>query len=260
MTIRQTLTTSVVAILCIAGVGWLQVPQLRRVIASKQHVSQPQLEREVEAEKLRLNFLEKVPAFGFDNLMSDWVFLNFLQYFGDDDARAKTGYVISPEYFEVILKHDPRFLQAYLALSVSTSMYAGMPERSVGLMEKGLKSVTAQVPHRSYYIWRYKGIDELLFLGNHQAAKQSFEKAAEWASTYPDPESKQVAELSERTAEFLARNPESKSAQIAAWTMVLNNQVDERTRKIAISKIQELGGQVEVTPEGIVRISIPQEE
>jgi hypothetical protein len=259
MTIRQTIATSVIAILCGVGAYWLQVPQLRRVITSSQNVSPAQLEREVEAERLRLNFLEKVPAFGFDNLMSNWVFLNFLQYFGDDEARAKTGYGISPDYFEVILKHDPRFLQAYLALSVSTSMYAGMPERSVGLMEKGLKFVAPQAPKRSYYIWRYKGIDELLFLGNDQAARQSFEKAAEWASTYTDDESKQVAEISRRTADFLARNPNSISAQIAAWSMVLNNQVDERTRKIAIGKIQELGGQVVVTPEGRIRISIPVE-
>jgi NAD-dependent DNA ligase len=51
--------------------------------------------------------------------------------------------------------------------------------------------------------------------------------------------------------QFLDRNPKSKSAQIAAWTMVLTNQVDERTRKFAIERIKALGGKVYITPQGI---------
>jgi hypothetical protein len=112
---------------------------------------------EVKAEKVRLNLLQKVPAFGFDNLLGDWAFLNFIQYFGDDEARAATGYRLSPDYFDVIIDRDPKFLQAYFFLSGSGSLYAGMPERSVTLMEKGLKSLSPQSPPKSYYVWRYKG-------------------------------------------------------------------------------------------------------
>src|SRR4028118_1979843 len=98
--------------------------------------------------------------------------------------------------------------------------------------------MSPQTPPKSYYVWRYKAIDELLFLGNAQAAKQSFEKAAEWASIYPDQRSKQVAALSRKTANFLARNPNSKNGQVSAWSMVLTNAPDARTQKIAIERIQ----------------------
>jgi hypothetical protein len=255
--LHQLVAASIAALLCILAVGSLQIPQLNRIRNPAQTDSPEAFQQDVALEKLRLNFTQKAPAFGYDNLFADWVFLSFLQYFGDDDARAVTGYHLTPEYFEIIVDRDPRFLGAYTGLSTSISLYAGRPEESVALIEKGLKSMSPRVPLKSYYVWRYKGIDELLFLGDTQAAKQSFEKAAQWASTYSDEESKYVAELSRKTAQFLARNPKSKSAQVVAWTMVLNYATDDRTQKIAISRIEALGGKVTTTPEGRLMIQAP---
>ncbi|MBE9124832.1 MULTISPECIES: hypothetical protein [unclassified Coleofasciculus] len=256
--LSQWLLPSLTAFLCVAAVGWLQIPQLNQLTDRGKTPSTVDIERDVEAEKARLELLQKLPTFGFNNLLADWVFLNFLQYFGDDQARTETGYELSPEYFEIILKQDPKFLQAYMFLSGSTTLYAGMPERSIALMEEGLKQLSPEVPPKSYYIWRYKGIDELLFLGDAQAAQESFENAAEWASTYPDEESQQVAAISRQTAQFLTRNPTSKSAQVSAWSMILQNAVDDRTRQTAINQIESLGGNVIITPEGGVRIQLPQ--
>lgn len=247
---RQTIGTSLTVCLCMLGVGLMQFPQLQKLLNNQKSSSLETLEAEIKAEQIRLNILKQMPSFGYDNLIADWAYINFLQYFGDDEARAKTGYSISPEYFEVILGRDPRFLGAYLGLSASTSMYAGMPERSIELMEENLKFLSPKVPEKSYYVWRYKGIDELLFLGDSQAAKQSFIKTADWASKSSDEESKLTADRSQKTAQFLNRNPDSKIARISTWVMVLNNGVDERTRKRAISEIKALGGDVVSTPEG----------
>jgi len=260
MKLNQSVWASLVAILGIIIVGWLQMPQLNQLKKTANKSTAEVLQQEIDSEELRLNLLEKTPVFGFDNLVADWVFLDFLEYFGDDLARQITGYQLSPEYFEVILNHDPRFLQAYLFLSTSSSLYAGLPEKSVALMDEGLKSLSPQVPAKSYYIWRYKGVDELLFLGNAQAARESFTQAANWASTYSDAESKQVASLSSQTAEFITKNPRSKQAQVSAWTMVLNNAPDDRTREIAINRIEALGGKVLVTPEAAVQIMLPRSD
>ncbi|BAZ33420.1 hypothetical protein NIES4074_59300 [Cylindrospermum sp. NIES-4074] len=257
---RQALVTPLVACLCVLGVSLLQLPQLKKLLVSKQTASLETLEKGIKAENLRLNLLKKMPSFGYDNFIADWTYIDFLQYFGDDEVRDKTGYSLSPEYFEVILERDPRFLEAYLSLSSSTSLYAAMPERSIALMEKGLKSLSPWVPEKSYYVWRYKGIDELLFLGNSQAAQESFSKAANWASNLSDEESQLAAYLSQKTAEFLSRNPDSKFARIATWSMVLNNKVDERTRKRAISEIESLGGMVITTPEGRQQIKFPEKD
>jgi hypothetical protein len=257
---RQVLGALLIVFFSIFEVGRLQYSYLQQIISKQQTANVKNLEKQIQTEKLRLNLLQKMPSFGYANLIADWIYLNFLQYFGDDEARAQTGYSLSPEYFEVILARDPRFLQAYLGLSISTSMYAAMPERSVALMEKNLKFLSAKVPHKAYYVWRYKGIDELLFLGNSQASEQSFTTAAEWASEYTDEESKQVAYVSARTAKFLQRNPNSKHAQISTWTMVLNNPVDEKTRQRAIREIEALGGKIIKNSDGTIRIKLPEKD
>lgn len=254
---RQTVVAPFIVCLCMLGIVLFQFPKLQKLLYNQQTTSSEIIEKDLKAEKLRLSLLKRMPAFGYDNLIANWAYLNFLQYFGDDEIRAKTGYSLSPEYFEVIIERDPRFLEAYLALSTSTSLYAAVPKRTINMIEKGLKSLSPQVQEKSYYVWRYKAIDELLFLGDSQAAQESFLMAAKWASQFSDEESKFVASTSLKTAEFLSRNPDSKYAQIATWGMILSNQVDESTRKIAISQIEELGGKVITTPEGTHRIIFP---
>ncbi|MBC6433985.1 hypothetical protein FM036_26440 [Nostoc sp. HG1] len=254
---RKAIATPFIICVCILGVGLIQFPQLQKLINSKESASLEVLEKEIKSESIRLNFLQKMPSFGYDNFIADLVYLNFLQYFGDDQVRDKTGYSLSPEYFEVIIERDPRFLAVYQSLSISTSLYAAMPERAIALSEKGLKSLSPWIPEKSYYVWRYKGIDELLFLGNAQAAQKSFATAANWASNFSDAESQLIANSSQKTAEFLSRNPNSKYAQISTWAMVLNNQVDQRTQKRAIKEIEALGGKVITTTEGANKILFP---
>jgi len=246
----QALITPLVACFSVLGVSALQLPRLQSLLINKQTASLEILEQDIQKEHLRLSLLKELPTFGYDNLIANCVYLSFLQYFGDDEIREKTGYSLSPEYFEIIIKHDPRFLGAYVSLSTSTSMYAAMPERTIKLINEGLHSITPQVPEKSYYVWRYKGIDELLFLGNSQAAQNSFSMAANWANNYSDPESKYIAQNSHQTALFLSLNPDGTYARIATWAMVLNNNVDEKTRKRVVKEIEALGGKVISTPAG----------
>ncbi|MBD2342933.1 hypothetical protein [Anabaena subtropica] len=257
---RHRILAPCVVCLCALSIGWIQSPRLQNLLKNQQDISLASLEKDIQAESLRLNLLKKTPSFGYDNLMANWVYLNFLQYFGDEEIRAKTGYGLSPEYFEVIIERDPRFLEVYISLSTSISLYAAMPERSIVLMDKALKSLKPKVPEKSYYVWRYKGIDELLFLGNYQAAQQSFTTAANWATNYTDEESKYVAVTSLRTANFLRQNPDSKYAQISTWAMILSNQVDEITQKRAINEIEKLGGRIVTTPEGVNQIIFPPQD
>lgn len=257
--LNQSINVAIAILLCTGAVVGLQLPQLARLKNQAKTASVADYQKQVEAEKLQLQFLRKVPSFGFERLIADWAFINFLLYFGDDSARDKTGYSLSPEYFEIIVDRDPYFLRTYLFLSSSTTLYAGMPERSVALMNRGLKFLSPQVPDKSYYIWRYKATDELLFLADAQAARNSFIKAAEWANNYSDDESKYVASASSQTAKFLATNPQSKAAQISAWTTVLGNAFDNRTRRYAISRIQALGGVVTISPQGELNIQVPKE-
>ena len=220
---NQSSIALIVALLSVIALSSLQMPKLNQLSSKTNSISSINLKQKLNSEKLRLNLLQNFPSFGFNNLIADWTIINFFIYFGDDEARAKTGYTLSPEYFEVVLNHNPYFLAAYPFLSSSTTLYAGMPERTIALMEKHLRFLSPKAPPKSYYIWRYKGTDELLFLGDSQAAKQSFETAGKCADTYADDDSKYIAKISHQTAQFLAKNPNSKSAQVSAWSMVLED-------------------------------------
>ncbi|MCG8362917.1 MAG: hypothetical protein MJA27_06240 [Pseudanabaenales cyanobacterium] len=252
------MTTAFCAV-CVSAIVGLQQPHLRRLKGESMPTSVMLTEDET-AEKLRLNLLQRLPTFGFKNVVADWTFLTFLQYFGDDLARAQKGYRLTPDYFEVIISQDPYFIDFYLFLSGSATLYAGMPDRSIALMEKGLNILQPDSPPDSFFVWRYKGVEELLFLADSQAAQHSFESAADWASQSSHPQGPELAEASRQTAQFLARNPRSKKAQINAWQSILANAFDDPTRQLAISRIEALGGRVILQANGEMTIQYPSED
>lgn len=243
--------TPAVTTLCTIAIVFLQLPKLS---LQNQQLDKSEYVRQEEIEKIRLIFLDKIPSFGFNNLTSAWSFINFIQYFGDSKAREKTGYSLSPEYFESVVNHNPRLVNAYFSLSSATSLFAGRPERSVALIERGLQSIAPTTDPKAYLLWVYKGIDELLFLNNPQAARHSYEMAAQWAYFSLDKNSKQIAANAKATAQFLAKNPGSVQVRIGAWATILSNAPDDATRQIAIRNIQKLGGEIIVTPNGSLQI------
>ena len=238
----------------------LQHDRLVALQAKTSHTTSQDLQRDEQATVAILDLAQKMPTFGFDNLVADWFFLRFLQYFGDDAARAKTGYGLSPEFFQVIIPRDPFYRLFYLFLSGSTSNFAALPEQSVALMAQGLERLTPTVPPDSFYIWRYRGVDELLYLGDGKAAQKSFQTAAEWARQSPHPDAPFMADNSQRTADFLANNPLSKQAQVNAWASVLANAFDDATRQKAIERIEALGGQVTISETGGISLQFPEDD
>lgn len=247
--------------LCTGTIAYLQLQELSKSRAYQEKaLTDTEVQKQLNQTQANLAFLQRLPSFGFDNLIADWAFLQFLQYFGDEPARTKTGYGLSPKFFEIIVDRNPRFFESYISLSTSVSLYSGKPEQAVALMEKGLQSLSPQTDSKAYHIWRYKAVNELLFLGDSQAAQQSHLKAAEWAEISSDSGSDIVAKISRQTAQFLAKNPTSKRAQISSWASVLSNAPDQPTRELAINRIQKLGGKVSVSPQGEVRVQLPEQD
>ena len=255
---KKLFLSAIAALGCIAAILVIQYPQLQQLKGETQ-LSEAELEQQEDFKQLQLQLLQDMPTFGFDNLLADLVFLDFLQYFGDTEARDMTGYSLAPDFFEVVVDNDPLFQDMYLFLTSGVTLYAGQPQTSVALMEEGLASMTPYVPPQSYYVWRNKAIDELLFLGDSEAARQSYLTAAEWASVHDDPASEAAEQYSRQTAEFLANNPDSRLAQAGAWSQILVRAVDEDMRQDIIERIEALGGEVTIG-EGAVRVTLPQED
>lgn len=201
-----------------------------------------------ETDKERLELHTRIPTLGFENLVADWLFLNFIQYFGDDQARKKTGYSIVPSYFAMIVDKDPRFVPAFLVLSSANSIYAGAPEKTITLLNQALKSIEVQsvdkqIAARAHYLWIYKGVDEMLFLADFEAAKHSFLMAQQLAKVAK--EEITVQRMGE-VIQFLETNPDQTKTKIAGWSFILNNARDKKSRDYAIEQLRQLGVNVEI--------------
>jgi hypothetical protein len=210
----------------------------------------------------QVSLLHRMPAIGFDNLIADWIYLNFIQYFGDTEARQKTGYSLLPDYLAGVVKRDPHFVEALILIEVGNSLFAGLPQQSVALLEQALEQIQPKFISRlrPYYLWRYKGNNELLFLGDVAQAKKSYQKSIEWAAVYDDQDSRKIQAISQKSLASLNKNSGSKSARIGAWVNILSNTPDPKTVDRVIQEIEQLGGEVTLLAGGRITVKVPDED
>ncbi|MEB3219932.1 MAG: hypothetical protein VKN72_27345 [Nostocales cyanobacterium 94392] len=209
-----------------------------------------------------LQLLRKIPSLGFQNVISDWVYLNFIQYFGDTEVREKIGYGLCPDYFTTLVSKDSKFTNAVIIMDVCTAIFAGEPFESLQKLQLSAKSLQPQmdaVTVRSYYVWRAIGINQLLFQGQPLKAAESYKKAVAFAEKYNDEDSHRFIENMKRSITYLTNNPNSKMAQIGAWVNVLNTNPDPKTLQRVIKEIELLGGKVQKIEAGGFNVKLPPE-
>jgi hypothetical protein len=226
----------------------------------KQNQNSSEFTRQEQAELQRLTLISRSPRLGFDNMLSNWVYLGFIQYFGDTEARQKTGYSLTPKYFSLVVDQDPHFVEALTLIEVANSLFAALPETSVSLLSRALEKIQPNFISRiePYYLWRTKGNDQLLFLGDVIGAKKSYAKSIEWAENYDNDDSRKIADISRRSIDFLNNNSDSKSARIGAWVNILANNPDPKVRARVVEEIEKLGGKIKVLSPSQISVSVPQ--
>lgn len=242
--------------LCVISISELQKPQLENINSS---LSKEKYLIEEEIKQANINLLKRMPSFGFSNLVSDLAYLQFLQYFGDGEAREKTGYSLSSDYLQTIVQKDPRFVRAYFLTAPASSIFAGKPEETVKTLEMGLKSVTPDLHPHSYYLWVYKAVDEMLFLDRVESAKKSYQMAVKWSEDINTSDSLASAKNITNTIKHINNNPNSVVARIGAWSLVLSSANDDKTQQKALKEIEKLGGEIIVSPDGQVNIKVPED-
>lgn len=234
---------------CLAAIVILQSQEYKK---SAQSVNRANYLIQEEEQARLINWQQKSLDLGFSNLMADWSYLNFVQYFGDKSARKTIGYKLVPNYFKAISKIDPRFAQAHLRLSIANTMYAGYPEQTIALMEQVLESVNPEQKEAAL-LWSSKGLDELLFLGDTEAAINSYQMAAKWAnltkSDWAEPTTKgdRFHSLTIRDLEKALKSASEidlKIAQIRAWSSVLVHIKDNQRKREIVNKISDLKSEV----------------
>lgn len=230
--------SSLVLSACVIGVLFLQNTYRNKIISQTQNIDYFQDEQNLQT---KINFQKNIPAFGFNNLKADWLFLHFVQYLGDQTAREKTGYSLTPQYFANIIEDDINFLSAYLILANANTMYAGQPEKSISLIEEVLNSSSAENDTKQYYLlWLHKAYDELFFLGDIATAKSSYNQAQHWLRQQQLNLPKDRIGGYVPNIELLAENSDIIQAQILAWSTVLPYVKDRETKQKITEKINNL--------------------
>jgi hypothetical protein len=212
-------------------------------------------QQEAQQEALRLKMLKTIPSFGFDNLIADWTFIKFLQYFGDDEARDVTGYNLGQDYFDIVTQRDPRWADIYLFLSTAISFYQGKPETAVNLMERGTRALSPQIHPQAWIVWRTKGLDELLLLGDIPDSIRSHEMAADWVEETP--EGPKWAPMFRATVDYLRRDPDSVPVRFTAWNTIYTQTTDKLVRQRAKQALVKLGAQVQKDKNGKESFILP---
>lgn len=235
---------------CVGGITRLQYPNLSQ---NQQKKTDQEYFRQEQLKATNLRIIDNLPSFGFKNLVADWLFLQFIQYFGDTDARKVTGYQLIPTYFQAIVERDPRFESAYSTLSSTNTIFAGKPKLTVELLSESLEHLSPETSRKGYQLWVYKASDELLYLNDLQAAKSSYQKAIEWAEQSNEPSSEGIAGYAKRMLGFVESNPDTREGRIGAWTVILMTTEQKVVQEEAINAIEELGGEVVKTPDGRIR-------
>jgi hypothetical protein len=252
----KTITNFLTFTVCILLIVFLQQKQTNSI-----NVSSSVLQTEEQKkEKLFLTLQKKMPSLGFSNLKADWIYLKFVQYYGDTYIRQQIGYSLTPDFFQSIIDNDPRFIKAILMLSTANSVYAKQPKATVELLEQVLSKISPQVDPLTPFVWSYKGVDEMLYLGDVARAKNSFEMGSQWALQTNHPAKEAIARRNQETANFLATNPDTEKIKISSWMYLLQTSESVVTQKLAIEQIIALGGKVTYTPEGFLQVYFPKKD
>lgn len=244
--------------LCTVSIAVLQQSILNQ---NKQSATEEEYFRQEQVRATSLNIINNFPDFGFKNLIADWIYLQFIQYYGDTEARKVTGYQLIPQYFQAIVERDPRFTDAHILLSLANTLFAGKPELSVELLEQSLEHLAPNQVERSHELWFNKAMDEFLFLGKLEAAKQSYQKGAEWAEQSTEEGSDDFANYAKRMIRFIETNPDTTEGRIGAWTLILSTTNQRVVQEKVIQELEALGAEVVISSDGsIERVKLPRSE
>lgn len=249
--LRTWLIPGAIAVLAAGGAMAMQWQQLPEIVDKETNYQQF-----VQLEEVHLQLLARMPSLGFDNLIADWAFLRFLGYFGDAEAGNRTAYALNDDYFEPIVKRDPRFVDIYPFISAAISIELGNPELAGQYMERGIESLSPEVNPRGFLLLRYRALDQLLLEGDIPGTIATYERLAKWLDAISEPDG---ASSVRDGAAYLRNNPDSFLPRFWGWRYVWAQAIDDKVRQRAESELLELGAIKQEDANGNFQFVLPEE-
>jgi hypothetical protein len=155
--------------ICAAAMVMIQVTHLKIISLTapeNEEQSRPLLPR---AELLKFFSL------GYNQLLADLWWLNFIQYYGDTKLRLKDKYAYAYNYLDLITQVDPKFTQPYWFAAFAVGSEQKRPDLAARLIERGVRANPD-----NWYLPFIAGINQYLFAGNDVAAARYYRMAAKF--------------------------------------------------------------------------------
>ena len=178
----------------------------------------------------------KRASLGYYGLLANIYWTRAVQYFGFHHLHHATHYELLYPLLDITTDLDPHLIVAYeygsIFLSQQPPEGAGMPDKAVALVEKGIRA------NPGY--WRlYFTLGFIHYQDRHdyRAAQVAFEKGSEIPGALP---------WMKVMAARMAEHADDVATAIALWNGVYETATDQEVRKTAVTHLKSLKADVEI--------------
>lgn len=180
-------------------------------------------------------------ALGYDQLLADFYWLAFVNYVGDDAARAVDRYRLADKYLDLVTGLDPHFIQPYWFCAFTVGSDQKRPLRANEILERGIRA-----NQNNWYLPYIAGVNLYLFARDEVGASRCYRAA----SKFPD-----APKWLTRQSEILAARIPSTFKEINTWDAIYRTETAPMIRARAKERLIQLWSRVYTqSPAGAVRL------
>lgn len=162
-------------------------------------------------------------SLGYDQILADIYWLNFIQYFGDTKERLKDHYERCYDYLNLVSVLDPHFIQAYWFAAFSVGTEQKRPDLAEKIISGGLSH-----NQDNWYLPYIAGVNEFINSKDDKKAAKYYKMAAKFPGSPP---------WLARQAQILDTHMPRLFKEIRTWTTVYESNPDGLVKTTAQNKL-----------------------
>jgi hypothetical protein len=182
----------------------------------------------------------RLVGLGYDRLLADFYWLEFVNYIGDVRARFRDKSSMADKYLDLVSGLDPHFTQPYWYCAFTVGSEQKRPFRANEIIQRGLRANPG-----NWYLPYIAGINMYLFAHDEVAAARYYSVASKLPDAPP---------WLARQAAILAAKIPSTIKEINTWDTIYHTERSPMIRTKAREKLISLWSRVYYSsPKGEIR-------
>lgn len=164
----------------------------------------------------------RLVSLGYEQLLADFYWLQFVSYVGDVTQRKMDRYALAVKYLDLITELDPHFTQAYWFAAIVVGGDAANPKRAAEIIDRGIEANPD-----NWYLPFIAGVNQYLFANDQVAAAKYYRMA----SKFPH-----APNWLERQADILETEAPRLVKEAHIWSNIYDSAQDKRVKDRARDK------------------------